>query len=202
MDEILIRSKKNVRETGEVFTPFHIVDKMLDLLPDSCWSDPSHCFLEPACGNGQFLVRMFERRVAAGIGIEQALNTMVGMDISFRNILDSHFRLYERACAQMAVEGVERQSDLWFSRALNIIAIATHNIFIVDDTIEYIKAGKLDARPFLFEDPTGNGQVMPEKQRRKILDRIEVQFSKYRKLSEGDATGSSFSPFFFKADLT
>lgn len=39
-DEIDSRSKDNVRENGEVFTPSVIVEDMLDLIPGSAWSDP------------------------------------------------------------------------------------------------------------------------------------------------------------------
>ena len=77
-----IRSKENVRNNGEVFTPTHIVDDMLKLIPEKAWKDPSFVFIEPTCGNGQFLVRIFQKRIDADIPVLDALNTIIGMDIS------------------------------------------------------------------------------------------------------------------------
>ena len=142
-NEQQIRSKDNVRDKGEVFTPFAIVDKMCDLIPDAAWSDPEYCFLEPACGNGQFLVRIFERRIAAGVSVEVALNTMIGMDISVENILECHDRL---------------QSLLPKSTS-RLTAIIKNNIFQVEDSIEYINSGELASKKFVYDDPTGHGQV-------------------------------------------
>jgi hypothetical protein len=193
------RSRENIRANGEVFTPFPIVDKMLALIPDAAWNDPEYCFLEPACGNGQFLVRIFEKRIAAGMSIEVALNTMIGMDISQENILDSHFRLYERACYQMTVEGVQPQSREWFSRAVRIVAIVTTNIFKVSDSLDYIKSGKLEQKKFFFDDPTGSGQTLAFGTQVQMLDRIDQQFKKYEAKPSGDATGNSFTPFMRKS---
>jgi len=193
--EVDIRSKQNVRDNGEVFTPFAIVDKMIALIPDEAWEDPKYCFLEPACGNGQFLVKIFERRIAAGISIEGALNTMIAMDITYQNILDCHFRLYERACYQMMVEGMAPQSRAWFSCAVRLIAIVTNNIFLVKDSIEYIESGKLDSKKFFSVDPTGNDQSLFIDQQKKKLDKIKEQVVKYKK--SGKRTGV-FAPFFKK----
>lgn len=165
--EIDIRSKDNVRDKGEVFTPFAIVDKMIALIPDEAWEDPEYCFLEPACGNGQFLVRIFDRRIAAGMSIEVALNTMIGMDITYQNILDCHFRLFERA---------RQQRRLSFSRAVRLIAIVTNNIFRVDDSIEYINSGKLQAKKFFFVDPTGHDQVLSAEEQKKRLNKIKIKY--------------------------
>lgn len=125
-----IRSRKNVRDHGEVFTPMHIVDKMLDLLPDHCWTDPEYCFLEPACGTGNFLVRIFERRVAAGIPPDQALNSMIGLDISSENIKDCHDRLCNLSSEQYR-------------------HIVEHNIFVVVDSLEFMREGGVQTHEFL-----------------------------------------------------
>jgi len=190
--EIDIRSKDNVRDNGEVFTPFAIVDKMLALIPDAAWDDPEYCFLEPACGNGQFLVRIFERRIASGLSIEDSLNTMIGMDITNQNILDCHFRLYERACYQMMVEGMSPQNRTWYSHTVRIIAIVTNNVFRVNDSLDYINSGKLEEKKFFFSDPSGNQQVLSTSNQEKILDKIKEQVVKYKKSKK---TGV-FSPFF------
>lgn len=60
----LIKSKKRVADHGEVFTPTWMVDAMLDLVKGETERIDSR-FLEPACGSGNFLVRILQRKLAA-----------------------------------------------------------------------------------------------------------------------------------------
>ncbi len=60
----LIRSKKRVADHGEVFTPAWMADAMLDLVREETERIDSR-FLEPACGSGNFLVRVLQRKLAA-----------------------------------------------------------------------------------------------------------------------------------------
>lgn len=60
----LIKSKKRVADHGEVFTPPWLVEKMLDLVKDETERIDSR-FLEPACGTGNFLVPILQRKLAA-----------------------------------------------------------------------------------------------------------------------------------------
>ena len=60
----LIKSKKRVADHGEVFTPPWMVEAMLDLVKDETERIDSR-FLEPACGSGNFLVRVLQRKLAA-----------------------------------------------------------------------------------------------------------------------------------------
>jgi hypothetical protein len=60
----LIKSKKRVADHGEVFTPPWLVDAMLDLVKDEAERIDSR-FLEPACGSGNFLVRVLQRKLTA-----------------------------------------------------------------------------------------------------------------------------------------
>lgn len=105
--ERLIKSAERVRDLGEVFTPRQTVADMLDLLPDDVWAAfPPATFLEPACGDGNFVVAVLERkltRVAAdwvnGVlpaGADEealwfhglaALSSVYGVDISVDNIV-------------------------------------------------------------------------------------------------------------------
>jgi hypothetical protein len=63
--ERLVKSADRIRDLGEVFTPTATVQEMLDLLPASIWKPhPSATFLEPACGNGNFLVAILDRKLA------------------------------------------------------------------------------------------------------------------------------------------
>lgn len=60
----LIKSKKRVADHGEVFTPQWLVDAMLDLVKGETERIDSR-FLEPACGSGNFLVPILQRKLAA-----------------------------------------------------------------------------------------------------------------------------------------
>lgn len=57
-----VKSKKRVIEYGEVFTPEWIVNDMLDLVKHETERIESR-FLEPACGNGNFLAEILRRKL-------------------------------------------------------------------------------------------------------------------------------------------
>ena len=60
----LIKSRKRVADHGEVFTPAWMVDAMLDLVKDESERIDSR-FLEPACGSGNFIVKVLQRKLVA-----------------------------------------------------------------------------------------------------------------------------------------
>jgi hypothetical protein len=60
----LIKSKKRVADHGEVFTPPWMVEAMLNLVKDETERIDSR-FLEPACGSGNFLVPVLQRKLTA-----------------------------------------------------------------------------------------------------------------------------------------
>ena len=57
-----IKSKKRVTEHGEVYTSEREVNNMLDLVKQETERLDSR-FLEPACGNGNFLIKVLERKI-------------------------------------------------------------------------------------------------------------------------------------------
>ncbi|MCX6593259.1 MAG: N-6 DNA methylase [Acidobacteria bacterium] len=59
-----VKSKQRVADHGEVFTPAWMVEAMLSLVKDETERIDSR-FLEPACGSGNFLVRILQRKLAA-----------------------------------------------------------------------------------------------------------------------------------------
>jgi hypothetical protein len=61
---MLIKSKKRVDDHGEVFTPSWMVEAMLNLVKSETERINSR-FLEPACGDGNFLVPIMQRKLAA-----------------------------------------------------------------------------------------------------------------------------------------
>lgn len=96
--ERLVKSNERVRDLGEVFTPLATVNEMLDLLPAEMWDvHPAPTYLEPSCGDGNFLVGILERklrlidksddharRVLFGL---EALSSIYGIDISRENVI-------------------------------------------------------------------------------------------------------------------
>jgi len=56
------QSRQRVIDHGEVFTPAKLVNDMLDLVQHECERIDSR-FLEPACGNGNFLVEVLNRKL-------------------------------------------------------------------------------------------------------------------------------------------
>jgi hypothetical protein len=60
----LIKSKKRVADHGEVFTPPWLVEQMLNLVKGEAERIDAR-FLEPACGSGNFLVPILQRKLAA-----------------------------------------------------------------------------------------------------------------------------------------
>jgi hypothetical protein len=59
-----IKSRERVADHGEVFTPAWMVEAMLDLVKDETERIDAR-FLEPACGSGNFLVKVLRRKLAA-----------------------------------------------------------------------------------------------------------------------------------------
>lgn len=62
----IVRSDERIRATGEVFTPLRLVNEVLDKLPPEVWTDPSKTWLDPAAGDGNFLVEVKRRLMEAG----------------------------------------------------------------------------------------------------------------------------------------
>jgi hypothetical protein len=60
----LVKSKQRVADHGEVFTPAWMVEDMLNLVKGETERIDSR-FLEPACGDGNFLVEILKRKLAS-----------------------------------------------------------------------------------------------------------------------------------------
>ena len=81
------RDKLRVKQTNEVFTPTKLVQKCLDDLPDqTVFSDQTKTFIDPSCGDGQFLSEVLIRKLENGIDFEQALSTIYGVDLMLDNV--------------------------------------------------------------------------------------------------------------------
>lgn len=91
----LVKSKQRVADHGEVFTPPWMVDAMLDLVKDETERIDAR-FLEPACGSGNFIARILQRKLAA-----------VELKYGKSDFDRRHFALY----ALMCIYGIELLAD-------------------------------------------------------------------------------------------
>ena len=103
-----VKSKKRVVEHGEVFTNEREVNAMLDLVKQETERIDSR-FLEPACGDGNFLVEILNRKLNVVVSkykksqseferyIIVALSSMYGVDILEDNVRYCRQRLFDIA---------------------------------------------------------------------------------------------------------
>ena len=80
------REKSRVKATGEVFTPTPLAQEQLDRLPIELYANFNKTFLDPACGDGQFLGEVLIRKIENGSTFEQALSTIYGVDLMQDNV--------------------------------------------------------------------------------------------------------------------
>ncbi len=102
-----IKSKERVTEHGEVFTNEREVNAMLDLVKQETERIESR-FLEPACGDGNFLTEILRRKIEvvrnrykrSKADCEKylivALSSIYGVDILHDNVVECRRRLYKQ----------------------------------------------------------------------------------------------------------
>ena len=101
-----VKSKKRVTDHGEVFTSEREVNAMLDLVKQETERIDSR-FLEPACGNGNFLAEVLRRKLAvvqtkykkSQLDFERyaiiAISSIYGVDILEDNAQECRERLFK-----------------------------------------------------------------------------------------------------------
>ena len=111
-DVLLIKSRDRVKDLAEVYTPGHVVEDMLDLVSRQSLAtshrdvtrNPGARFLEPACGNGNFLEAILTRKLSAVAGMKLrqerfefqtllATTSVYGIDIDAQNVEEARERL-------------------------------------------------------------------------------------------------------------
>lgn len=102
-----IKSKKRVNDYGEVFTADKEVNAMLDLVNDEIEKIDS-TVLEPACGEGAFILKIFERKMnivkqyswngwIKEFMILRAVSGIYGVDIQKDNVMICRKKLFIKA---------------------------------------------------------------------------------------------------------
>lgn len=110
MAERQIKSRERVAERGEVFTAEREVNAMLDLVKQETERIDSR-FLEPACGNGNFLVEVLRRKLEVirrqyqkqlgelELQATIAVSSIYGIDIMKDNVEECCQRLLDIVCS-------------------------------------------------------------------------------------------------------
>ena len=159
-----IKSKERVSERGEVFTAEREVNAMCDLVADECLR-PDSRFLEPACGDGNFLSVILQRKLTelkrkyrkSPRDFEKlsilALGSLYGVDIMNDNVLVCRERLfgiwdaaYVEVCKGAASDEVREAAQFIIRR--NIINGNALTLMCVDEE------GKDTTAPIVFSEWT------------------------------------------------
>lgn len=118
------RSRERIRGLGEVFTPEHYVQHMLNLFDQKIWADENVIFFEPTAGHGNIILAILARRTEALTskfkrsrenapllsGIATALNTLWAIDICPLNIDYSRKRIFDFTIQYFLANGVSLRS--------------------------------------------------------------------------------------------
>lgn len=159
-----IKSRQRVADHGEVFTGEREVRAMCDLVSDECLRIDSR-FLEPACGDGNFLAEILQRKLAvvkekyrrSPYDWERnsllALGSLYGVDILADNCAHCRSRLYkiwERAyrsvCRRECSDDTRRAARFVLER--NIVCGNARTLRCVDEAQQDTKV------PIVFSEWT------------------------------------------------
>lgn len=129
-----VRSKQRVADHGEVFTPPHLVGAMLDLVGAEADRIDSR-FLEPACGSGNFLVPVLQRKLAT-VQVRYgksdfecrhqallALMSIYGIELLADNVTECRRNLLEVFAAELSLES---NDDLGRAAAVVVAVNVVH----------------------------------------------------------------------------
>jgi hypothetical protein len=179
----LIKSKERVADHGEVFTPPQLVEAMLDLVKDETERIDSR-FLEPACGSGNFLVPVLQRKLAAverkfgksdferrqyallGLmciyGIELLADNIAECRANMLDIFSTHLNLGESDELRRAAAYVLSQ-NLVHGDALRMCTSDGRPITFAE--WGYLGRGKFQRRDFCYKNLTGSSKFMQKSSR-------------------------------------
>lgn len=165
----LFRSKARTADHGEVFTPQWLVEAMLDLVKDETERVDAR-FLEPACGSGNFLVPVLQRKLVV---VEHkfgrsdferrhyallALMCIYGIELLADNIAECRANVLETLADYLNLEeadGLYRAADYVLSQNLvhgNAVSVLTQDGQpITFAEWGYLGKGKFQRRDFRLD---------------------------------------------------
>lgn len=153
-----IKSKERVSNHGEVFTAEREVNAMLGLVKDETERIDSR-FLEPACGTGNFLTKILERKLAvvkrrySSSRTEYELYALIavassyGIDILNDNVEECRNRLFTQFVNEYTSIFPNEKSDVYFN---NVKYIFRRNILWGDALT--LKTPDKEAKPIVFSE--------------------------------------------------
>ena len=150
MDQV--RSRQRVIDHGEVFTPRWMVDDMLDLVKDESERIDSR-FLEPACGSGNFLVPVLERKL-----------TTVRSRYGKSDFENRHFALL----ALMSIYGIELLEDNTIECRANLLDTFSGYLKVQQTDSTYLAAQNIlevnivQGDALTMQNPDGSPILFPE----------------------------------------
>lgn len=206
----LVKSKQRVADHGEVFTPAWLVQAMLDLVKDESERIDSR-FLEPACGSGNFLVQVLQRKLAS---VEHkfgksdfekrhfalyALMSIYGIELLPDNIAECQANMMEIFADYLGVT----PSDDCYRAAAHVLAVnIVHGDALTMKTQDgkaimfaewgYLGKGKFQRRDFLLDVLTGAAQFSAEDSLFATLGKHEIftPIKTYPPMSVSELAGS------------
>ena len=188
----LIKSKQRVADHGEVFTPPWLVEKMLDLVKGETERIDSR-FLEPACGSGNFLVPILQRKLAAvelkfgKSDFEKRHHALLGLmccygiELLADNIAECRANMLEVFADDLALDAGD---DLYRAAShvlsLNLVHGDAMTMRAIDDApirvVEwgYLGKGKFQRRDFRLDVLTGMASFSAEDSLFSTLGKHEI----------------------------
>ncbi len=144
MENKQIKSRDRVKDLAEVYTNEREVNAMLDLLPNNISYDISARYLEPACGNGNFLVKILKRKIQTvseqytdlkkfEFYSLKALSSMYGIDICPENVEETKNRLLSQLLGYFSLH---RNSDLRKPSYINSIKYILNKNIVCGNTLQ------------------------------------------------------------------
>lgn len=138
-----VKSKERVRDLAEVFTADREINAMLNLIGDSSYNIDFR-YLEPSCGNGNFIVAILERKMLNVCEKYKklqdfefyslmALGSIYGVDIAADNIKEARHRMKNVIVDRFSDIQNSRQPTDGFYKSVDYIL--KHNI-IKGDMLE------------------------------------------------------------------
>ena len=96
------------KQTDEIFTPIPLINKILDQLSDLWQVDKT--FLDNSCGNGNFLIEIYKRKVdILHFDPIESLKSIYGVELMADNVQECRHRLVELAVSYNVDESVARK---------------------------------------------------------------------------------------------
>lgn len=209
-----VKSKQRVAEHGEVFTNEREVKAMCDLVAHECERIDSR-FLEPACGNGNFLAEILARKLATVKKLYKsnsydfdrysvlAVSSIYGVDIMRDNIDECRKRLYgiwekeyksicKKQCSEDTCKSVEYilEKNILCGNALTLMCVDEKqqdtSVPIIFPEWSLMLGTKLKRRDFRLDVMLKAGEK-PQMSKQQSLFNEKKEINRY--LSQNPVTG-------------